>query len=127
MVNKNQTHIKWACFLFPSTFVLKHSPRFFHGCQRFHGHQGLDEIDLPTARLFAGSAGFRGQYLSKYPLELRRPLKRIGFSPKTIVLVGNLNHPKLGTIILIVLDFQGILPVDRLLYIPMWLSRSRSS
>ena len=30
------------------------------------------------------------------------------FSPKTIVLVGNFNHPKLGIIILIVLDFQGI-------------------
>ena len=29
------------------------------------------------------------------------------FSPKTIVLVGNFDNPKLGTIILIVLDFQG--------------------
>ena len=37
-------------------------------------------------------------------------IKRIGFHqrhPKTIVLVGNFNHPKLGTIILMVLDFQG--------------------
>ena len=29
------------------------------------------------------------------------------FSPKTIFLVGNFNHPKLWTIILIALDFQG--------------------
>ena len=28
-------------------------------------------------------------------------------SPKTLFLVGNFKHPKLGTIILIVLDFQG--------------------
>ena len=40
------------------------------------------------------------------PLEVQRPLKN-RLSPKTIVLVGNFNHPKLGTIILIVLDFQG--------------------
>ena len=54
-------------FLFPSTFIfLKTFPPFFPRLRkRFHGHQGLDEIDLPTARLFAGSAGFRGQYLSK--------------------------------------------------------------
>ena len=31
-----------------------------------------------------------------------------GFSPKTILLVGNLNHPKLGTIILKVFDFRGL-------------------
>ena len=43
-----------------------------------------------------------------YTLEVQRPLKEYKFSPKTIVLVGNFNHPKLGTIILIVLDFQGI-------------------
>ena len=30
-----------------------------------------------------------------------------GFSQKTILLVGNLNHPKLGTIIFKVFDFQA--------------------
>ena len=43
-------------------------------------------------------------------LEVQRPLKD-GFSPKTILLVGNLNHPKLG-IILMVLDFEGIFQIN---------------
>ena len=42
-----------------------------------------------------------------YTLEVQRPLKEL-VSPKTIFLVGNLNHPKLWTIILIALDLQGI-------------------
>ena len=41
-------------------------------------------------------------------LEVQRPETKIGFSPKTILLVGNCSHPKLGTIVLIIFDFQGI-------------------
>ena len=41
-----------------------------------------------------------------------KTIKIIGFHQRYIVLVGNFNHPKLGTIILIVLDFQGNFSLD---------------
>ena len=37
-----------------------------------------------------------------------KAIKEIGFSLKSTLLVGNHNHPKLGTILLIVFDFQGL-------------------
>ena len=44
---------------------------------------------------------------SKFPRS-PKTIGTIGFSPKTILYVGNCNHPKLGTIILVVFDFQGV-------------------
>lgn len=44
------------------------------------------------------------------------------FSPKTIFWVGNLSHPKLGTMIFIVWDFQGTKWVS-----PAWASNATSA
>ena len=57
--------------------------------------------DLDTAE----DSTNRGDLAGFFPRSPSRLLKEYRFSPKTIFLVGNLNHPKLGTISLGLLGF----------------------
>ena len=71
---------------------------------------GIDQIQRWMERWFPG---FDQHILVipiatkvEYSLEVQRPLRKWVFT-KDYFFKGNLNHPKLGTIILIVFDFQG--------------------